>query len=91
VIADLNPILRGWGNYFRTGNAADKFVQADWYVAWRLHLLMVKSGAATCTPGKPTAGLGSDSKGMAWFRCGCGRVAGRPLRRARHCHARAKA
>ena len=25
VIADLNPILRGWGNYFRTGNAADKF------------------------------------------------------------------
>ena len=25
VIADLNPILRGWGNYFRTGNAAEKF------------------------------------------------------------------
>ena len=25
VIAELNPILRGWGNYFRTGNAADKF------------------------------------------------------------------
>jgi group II intron reverse transcriptase/maturase len=22
VIADLNPVLRGWGNYFRTGNAA---------------------------------------------------------------------
>jgi RNA-directed DNA polymerase len=27
VIADLNSILRGWGNYFRTGNASDKFVQ----------------------------------------------------------------
>ena len=26
VIADLNPVLRGWGNYFRTGNAADKFI-----------------------------------------------------------------
>ncbi len=25
VIEDLNPVLRGWGNYFRTGNAADKF------------------------------------------------------------------
>ena len=25
MIADLNPFLRGWGNYFRTGNAADKF------------------------------------------------------------------
>ena len=24
VIADLNPLLRGWGNYFRTGNAADE-------------------------------------------------------------------
>jgi RNA-directed DNA polymerase len=40
VIADLNPILRGWGNYFRTGNAAVKFTQADDYVVWRLHRLM---------------------------------------------------
>ena len=42
VIADLNPILRGWGNYFCTGNAADKFRQADSYVAWRLRRLMIK-------------------------------------------------
>ena len=42
VIADLNPLLRGWGNYFRTGNAADKFIQADRYVAWRLRRLLVK-------------------------------------------------
>jgi RNA-directed DNA polymerase len=42
VIAELNPILRGWGNYFRTGNAADKFRQIDWYVARRLFRLMVK-------------------------------------------------
>jgi RNA-directed DNA polymerase len=42
VIADLNPILRGWGNYFRTGNAADKFGQVDRYVVWRLFRLMVK-------------------------------------------------
>jgi RNA-directed DNA polymerase len=42
VIVDLNPILRGWGNYFRTGNAADKFRQIDSYVAWRLFRLMVK-------------------------------------------------
>jgi RNA-directed DNA polymerase len=42
VIADLNPILRGWGNYFRTGNAADKFRQIDSYVGWRLFRLMVK-------------------------------------------------
>jgi RNA-directed DNA polymerase len=42
VITDLNPLLRGWGNYFRTGNAAVKFGKADDYVVWRLHRLMVK-------------------------------------------------
>jgi RNA-directed DNA polymerase len=42
VIADINPVLRGWGNYFRTGNAAIKFRQIDDYVAWRLRRLMVK-------------------------------------------------
>ncbi|MGH3969713.1 MAG: group II intron reverse transcriptase/maturase, partial [Mycobacterium sp.] len=42
VIATLNPILRGWANYFRTGNAADKFRQIDSYVVWRLFRLMVK-------------------------------------------------
>jgi RNA-directed DNA polymerase len=42
VIDALNPILRGWGNYFRTGNAADKFTELDRYVVWRLHRLMIK-------------------------------------------------
>jgi RNA-directed DNA polymerase len=42
VIDELNPILRGWGNYFRTGNAAEKFVQVDRYVVWRLKRLQIK-------------------------------------------------
>ena len=42
VIADLNPVLRGWGNFFRTGNAATKFRQVDHYVVRRLRGLMVK-------------------------------------------------
>ena len=42
VIEDLNPILRGWGNYFRTGNAAKKFCQVDDYVVRRLRTLQVK-------------------------------------------------
>jgi RNA-directed DNA polymerase len=41
VINDLNPILRGWGNYFRTGNAHRKFRQIDWYVLGRLRRLMI--------------------------------------------------
>lgn len=45
IIEDLNPILRGWGNYFRTGNAAAKFRQIDRYVCWRLkRLLIAKRG-----------------------------------------------
>lgn len=42
VIERLNRFLRGWGNYFRTGNAATKFVTLDRYVCWRLFRLMVK-------------------------------------------------
>jgi group II intron reverse transcriptase/maturase len=40
VIRDLNPVLRGWGNYFRTGNASLKFQQVDWYVSSRIARLM---------------------------------------------------
>ena len=39
IIADLNPVLRGWGNYFRTGNAAKQFNQVDTYVWRRLRRL----------------------------------------------------
>ena len=42
IIDELNPVLRGWGNYFRTGNAANKFVAVDGYVVRRLRTLMVK-------------------------------------------------
>ena len=42
LIEELNPLLRGWGNYFRTGNAAEKFRQVDDYVVRRLYRLMVK-------------------------------------------------
>ena len=53
LIADLNPILRGWGNYFRTGNAARKFNQLDTYVWRRLHRFMVKRKGRHLRPGEP--------------------------------------
>jgi RNA-directed DNA polymerase len=40
TIAQLNPVLRGWGAYFRTGNAADKFGAVDDYVNRRLQGLL---------------------------------------------------
>jgi len=42
VIARLNLFLRGWDNYFRTGNAATKFSSMDSYVWWRLQRLLIK-------------------------------------------------
>jgi RNA-directed DNA polymerase len=42
VIAELNPVLRGWGNYFKTGNAAKRFNQLDTYVWSRLRRLRLE-------------------------------------------------
>jgi RNA-directed DNA polymerase len=39
VVEHLNPVLRGWANYFRTGNSARKFCQIDSYVHERLAIL----------------------------------------------------
>jgi len=36
VVADLNPVLRGWGAYFRYGNSNRKFAAIDSYVHWRM-------------------------------------------------------
>lgn len=36
IIASLNLLLRGWGNYFRTGNADRQFNRIDGYVYNRL-------------------------------------------------------
>jgi group II intron reverse transcriptase/maturase len=52
VIADLNPVLRGWGNYFRTGNAAKRFNQLDSYVWKRLVSLRVKRKGRHLRPGE---------------------------------------
>jgi RNA-directed DNA polymerase len=52
VVAELNPILRGWGNYFRTGNAAQKFRQIDRYVVDKLRHLMIKKRGRNLRPGQ---------------------------------------
>ena len=42
VIAELNPVLRGWGQYFQACNAANHFIDVDDYVGQRLKGLRVK-------------------------------------------------
>lgn len=44
VIADLTPILRGWGTYFRTGNAGREFNRMDSYVYGRLTRWLCRRG-----------------------------------------------
>jgi RNA-directed DNA polymerase len=55
VIADVNRVLRGWGQYFRTGNAAMKFVQMDRYVEDRLHRLLLQRAGSRLRAGRTAA------------------------------------
>lgn len=55
IIADLNPVLRGWGQYFRTGNAAPRFTQVDTYVEERLRGLLLKRAGSRLAPGRAAA------------------------------------
>jgi RNA-directed DNA polymerase len=61
VIYDLNLFLRGWGGYFRTGNAARKFAQMDRYVTWRLKRLLIKKRGRNLRAGQ------ADTWTRTWF------------------------
>jgi group II intron reverse transcriptase/maturase len=52
LIGHLNPVLLGWGNYFRTGNAAGKFLQIDQYVWQRLRRFLVRRYGRQLRPGQ---------------------------------------
>jgi RNA-directed DNA polymerase len=55
ILGELNPVLRGWGNYFCTGNASRKFNQLDGYVYRRLHRFMVKRYGRHLAAGRAAA------------------------------------
>lgn len=61
TIGVLNLFLRGWGNYFRTGNSGDKFVELDRYVAWRLKRLLIKKRGRNLRAGQ------ADRWTRSWF------------------------
>jgi group II intron reverse transcriptase/maturase len=42
VLDELNPVLRGWGNYFAVGNSSRKLQQIDDFVRERLYLFLSK-------------------------------------------------
>jgi len=52
TIEKINPVIRGWGNYFATGNATGKFNQVDSYVWKRLRALVRKRKGRNLRPGE---------------------------------------
>jgi group II intron reverse transcriptase/maturase len=58
VIKELNPILRGWCNYFRTGNASRHFNSIDRYVTERIVRLLRRR---RCHQGR-----GRDQRPIRW-------------------------
>lgn len=60
VIEELNPILRGWGAYFRTGNASRHFQAVDGYVTRCLIRLLRRR---RCHQGR-----GRSRRPVQWYR-----------------------
>jgi RNA-directed DNA polymerase len=56
IIAELNPALRGWGNYFRTGTADREFNQMDGYVVKSLRRWQYRRGGQRPTKRLPFSG-----------------------------------
>ena len=54
VIERINPVLRGWGSYFLTGNATQKFNRLDTYVYERLKRFMIRRKGRNLRPGDLT-------------------------------------
>jgi group II intron reverse transcriptase/maturase len=53
IIAKLNPVLRGWGHYFRTGTADREFIRMDDFVYRRLVRWFYRRGGQRATKHAP--------------------------------------
>jgi RNA-directed DNA polymerase len=68
VIGSLNPVLRGWGNYFRTGNAAVCFGKMDDYVWRRLRRLLFERKKRHLQPKESSRWTGEYFQGFGLHR-----------------------
>jgi len=66
IIAELNPVLRGWGNYFRTGNADREFNKMDYFVVQSLRRWQYRRGGQRAT--KRPRFSGDQLYGMGLYR-----------------------
>jgi RNA-directed DNA polymerase len=56
IVAELTPVLRGWGNYFRTGNADGEFNKMDYFVVKSLRRWQYRRGGQRATKREPFNG-----------------------------------
>ena len=56
IVAELTPVLRGWGNYFRTGNADREFNKMDYFVVKSLRRWQYRRGGQRPTKRAPFTG-----------------------------------
>ena len=56
IVAELTPVLRGWGNYFRTGNADREFNKMDSFVVMSLRRWQYRRGGQRPTKRAPLTG-----------------------------------
>jgi group II intron reverse transcriptase/maturase len=66
VLGELNPALRGWGNYFRTGNADREFNKMDSFVYGRLTRWLYRRGGQR--PGRAIKWASEDFWNMGLFK-----------------------
>jgi RNA-directed DNA polymerase len=66
IITERTPVLRGWGNYFGTGNADRDFNQMDSFVVKRLRRWQHQRGGQRATKRPPFTG--SQLHGMGLHR-----------------------
>jgi RNA-directed DNA polymerase len=85
IIADLNPVLRGWGQYFRTGNVETRFNQLDSYVWQRLLGLRLARKGRNVQPGEVDRWSSQYFHGLGLHRLrGTIRYPGSPFWESRH-------
>jgi len=66
IIAKLNPVLRGWGNYFRTGTCRREFPKMDDYVFARLTRWQHRRGSQRAQ--RRTRWTGAELYGMGLYQ-----------------------
>jgi group II intron reverse transcriptase/maturase len=66
IIVELTPVLRGWGNYFRTGNADREFNKMDSFVVKSLRRWQRRRGGQRAT--KRPSFTGNQLYGMGLHR-----------------------